>query len=1013
MSSGTKSREETSRGKNGDSSSKHKRSRSDNGKAKKNSSPPAVAVPELRVSGCTDASFRAVIEGNYASTGSNHNKPVWKKKGAGDDEVIIYYWDGRDGEEMGWWFGPSIGNQLVWAFHKDTSGDLAPKSGWRVPYDGPLDKSLRVTYSDPSKLSGSTDKKSKSARSAAAAAVLSKGAAVDEESESGSESDSSSASSHRPKAPAPAAAAASTSTTVKRPKARGELMAKPVLPRRDPGIPRSSAAAPAGPPPLPAPKPRKAPVATAAKSGAPVHTVQIIEDDPPTPPGGRSSFAASLRQTSSKASTSASAAAATAANASPSAAASSAGAGIVVDHALTVSSQHTSFLEAHRKRHQASLEELKQLEQKLSPGLLEKLRSQELMWASRDEELAKQDDVEAHMQRKAASREKSNRNREGVLTNYIKKLQRKIAEDQKRILELQKGIEAKTKQVGTTEGELARLKTEVAEAQKREASRHQDWEQKREAELQQAESELQAFLEELAKQHAEDQDDEKKEQRRRREAEEREVEEAAAQAMAEQAEADEEEARKVADIAAAATVAAAGVQGVSDSDNESEAKSSDRGKRKSRSKSKKKDKRRKQDKDRDGDRDDADDSEEEKNGKQAVRPTSAEDFKHHQQQPPKPSSSLEGQQSFNPEDEPASKRRRERDQDRDRERGRSGRSPRRSRSRAEARKEDARDRDDRRGSRKKEDQDRDRDRRGRHTERRSNDRHRPRSRDRSREKSRDKEREKERARERHQRHSSGSPAGAAAATIVPTLRGDRPAAKQTDKAVSYADLAAEEENRRTAVESLRRELDSRGKTPRLLLEAVREGHGKIEERVWDYLSHSARSDSRLASAVDKVLAHCGRVEELEERMRTFLFCSRQVYVTDILKVEECNQLRKVDVGELFLTEHAPQVERSLNVQRIQGKLLKDGLECWMTTAPASPQDQPFLTVGSIFRCIRATKLEPSAFQSSKEHAGLSPQLTEGSLVKVVNWRAAGQGESPFGVEVVRAEDGFRGWLPYS
>lgn len=44
-------------------------------------------------------------------------------------EVQIYYWDARDGPNMnGWWFGASVGGDMVWSF---APGDSAtpPRTG--------------------------------------------------------------------------------------------------------------------------------------------------------------------------------------------------------------------------------------------------------------------------------------------------------------------------------------------------------------------------------------------------------------------------------------------------------------------------------------------------------------------------------------------------------------------------------------------------------------------------------------------------------------------------------------------------------------------------------------------------------------------------------------------------------------------------------------------------------------------------------------------------------------------
>lgn len=108
--------------------------------------PPRSAVP-LVVSGCTNATISAIVKGNYTPYSQNHGKVVYRKdeKSKGF-EVLIYYWDDRDGAELcGWWFGPNVGGDQVWAYHPSRSSTSPPSSEWNVPHDGPIDPSFSVT----------------------------------------------------------------------------------------------------------------------------------------------------------------------------------------------------------------------------------------------------------------------------------------------------------------------------------------------------------------------------------------------------------------------------------------------------------------------------------------------------------------------------------------------------------------------------------------------------------------------------------------------------------------------------------------------------------------------------------------------------------------------------------------------------------------------------------------------------------------------------------------------------
>eukprot|EP00913_Durusdinium_trenchii_P001143 g1051.t1 len=57
-------------------------------------------------------------------------------------DVMLYFWDDRDGPDFcGWWFGPKVGGDQVWAYHPEKA-PTPPLSGWKVPYDGDVDNTF-------------------------------------------------------------------------------------------------------------------------------------------------------------------------------------------------------------------------------------------------------------------------------------------------------------------------------------------------------------------------------------------------------------------------------------------------------------------------------------------------------------------------------------------------------------------------------------------------------------------------------------------------------------------------------------------------------------------------------------------------------------------------------------------------------------------------------------------------------------------------------------------------------
>lgn len=109
--------------------------------------PSGNAPPVFQVSGCNNPTVANIIKGSYVRSSMNHGKPVYNKEGGPSSvAVLMYYWDERDGPSFsGWWFGPRIGGDQVWAYHGNTASELPPLAGWRVPWDGPEDLSLQLS----------------------------------------------------------------------------------------------------------------------------------------------------------------------------------------------------------------------------------------------------------------------------------------------------------------------------------------------------------------------------------------------------------------------------------------------------------------------------------------------------------------------------------------------------------------------------------------------------------------------------------------------------------------------------------------------------------------------------------------------------------------------------------------------------------------------------------------------------------------------------------------------------
>ncbi|CAE7236707.1 STOML2 [Symbiodinium natans] len=108
-------------------------------------------VAHIAVTGCTHSTVGGIVRGNFTANGQNHGRPTYKKdQQVNGLDVQLYYWDDRDGPNFcGWWFGPKVGGDQVWAYHPSSSAGTPPRTGWKVPYDGPADPTFVISPSQP------------------------------------------------------------------------------------------------------------------------------------------------------------------------------------------------------------------------------------------------------------------------------------------------------------------------------------------------------------------------------------------------------------------------------------------------------------------------------------------------------------------------------------------------------------------------------------------------------------------------------------------------------------------------------------------------------------------------------------------------------------------------------------------------------------------------------------------------------------------------------------------------
>lgn len=180
----------------------------------------------MTVAGCQNATVGSIVCGRFALEGENHGKPTYKRDmQVSGMNVMIYYWDDRDGAKFrGWWFGPKVGGDQVWAYHSSGDSTLPPNSGWCVPYDGPVDTALRIEVAGASNPQGESAqgarrdragrRRARGGRKNAAAGAASAGSAAAPAAGNGAETRAGSVAERKPEDGGKAAPAVSSEASV-------------------------------------------------------------------------------------------------------------------------------------------------------------------------------------------------------------------------------------------------------------------------------------------------------------------------------------------------------------------------------------------------------------------------------------------------------------------------------------------------------------------------------------------------------------------------------------------------------------------------------------------------------------------------------------------------------------------------------------------------------------------------------------------------------------------------------
>merc|ERR1711920_797366 len=143
-------------------------------------------------------------------------------------------------------------------------------------------------------------------------------------------------------------------------------------------------------------------------------------------------------------------------------------------------------------------------------------------------------------------------------------------------------------------------------------------------------------------------------------------------------------------------------------------------------------------------------------------------------------------------------------------------------------------------------------------------------------------------------------------------------------------------------------------------------------------------------------------------IRIFYRVVKEIVISSSLNMQLSQQLRKMDIGEVMEVTQGPALDSSVNVYRICGKALKDGLSGWVTVA--GNQGVTFLSPGGgLFKVAKSTNLSKEL--KDETEGEVVRQVKEGEVVEVLDWGRTSR--SAFGVTRLKVRvqnDGAVGWI---
>merc|ERR1712039_857657 len=166
--------------------------------------------------------------------------------------------------------------------------------------------------------------------------------------------------------------------------------------------------------------------------------------------------------------------------------------------------------------------------------------------------------------------------------------------------------------------------------------------------------------------------------------------------------------------------------------------------------------------------------------------------------------------------------------------------------------------------------------------------------------------------------------------------------------------------------------------------------------------------SRLFAALDDDKQGYLAKDLIVSLLRKFMKIAKETVITSDMSIKESKTLRRLELGEVVEILKGPIKEETVEVMRVQCRVMKDEVEGWITMSGNS--GTMFLEDGgNLFKVVKETILTPE-FELDAGTEKATRKLKQGEILEVREWPKKEEKSGLMRMKCKAKSDGVVGWV---